>query len=141
MHYKRLAKYGTTDLPKRDQQYKRKCLVCDDLVGDGARGYCSKHYQSWKRYGDPLRSEANSAERATRSKRTYLRVAADKLGRELQPGEFVHHINMDGRDHRPANLHVFPDGASHMRAHHSLNRLVKRLLEAGVIRFEDGEYR
>lgn len=58
------------------------------------------------------------------------------LGRPLAATEVVHHINMDGRDNRPENLHLFSTGSAHGRAHGSLNRVVARLLADGVIRFD-----
>lgn len=31
--------------------YPKKCAVCEGV--QFRRGFCSKHYQRWKKYGDP----------------------------------------------------------------------------------------
>lgn len=44
-------------------------------------------------------------------------VAAGSLGRDLLPGEVVHHINNDKTDDRPENLQVFASHAEHAALH------------------------
>lgn len=44
-------------------------------------------------------------------------VAENMLGRLLQPGEVVHHINGDKHDNRPENLMVFKSQNDHMAYH------------------------
>lgn len=72
----------------------------------------------------------------------HIDIVERRIGRRLQPGEQVHHINLNPADNRPDNLYLCGSGAAHNRAHASLSRLVSGLLERGAIRFDTttGEY-
>ena len=61
-------------------------------------------------------------------------VAMIKLGRNLNPGEVVHHINGNGRDNRPENLEVMQRGA-HNICHFKLpidGERIKQLADQGI---------
>ncbi len=47
---------------------QRTCSVNDCGEPHIARGWCWNHYQSWRRYGDPLTVERRKAERATQKR-------------------------------------------------------------------------
>jgi hypothetical protein len=53
-------------------------------------------------------------------------VAEQKIGRELKPGEMVHHINGNKQDNRPENLEVVGDTAEHFFLHRKLNTGLKK---------------
>lgn len=47
----------------------------------------------------------------------HRRVAEQKLGRPLRPGEVVHHIDGDKHNNDPSNLMIFSSQADHARWH------------------------
>lgn len=54
----------------------------------------------------------------TYGRHTHRIVAEQMLGRELRPGEVVHHIDRNKRNNSPENLMVFETQADHFRWHH-----------------------
>lgn len=49
-------------------------------------------------------------------------VAAKMLGRDLKPGEVVHHMDFNIRNPEPANLMIFPSNSAHTKYHNALRR-------------------
>ena len=60
--------------------------------------------------------------------RVHRLIAEQQLGRPLEPGEVVHHVNGDRSDNRLENLQVLPSQGHHM-ALEQLQRKVKRGVE------------
>ena len=61
--------------------------------------------------------------------RVHRLLAEQQLGRPLEPGEVVHHVNGDRSDNRLENLQVLPSQGHHM-ALEQLQRKVKRGVES-----------
>jgi hypothetical protein len=98
----------------------------------------------WRSHGGQLASERGRAVRCYNQRSSGLpqrvmehrAVAEEMLGRQLKPGEIVHHINCDKTNNDPGNLHVLPGRAEHALAHHSLNALVAELMASGAIVYD-----
>lgn len=57
---------------------------------------------------------------------THRRMAVFKLGRQLRPGEVVHHIDGNKRNNDPKNLMIFESQKAHAKYHQELIRAAKR---------------
>jgi hypothetical protein len=117
----------------------RKCCIdgCCKQVEFITAELCGMHAQRVRRYGDPNYLTPEDVRRANNRaaqmvvypsiKGAYAkyhgrhehRVVAERmLGRPLQRGEIVHHIDGNRRNNNPANLQVMTQ-SEHMRLHHA----------------------
>lgn len=63
-------------------------------------------------------------------------IMEEHIGRRLERGERVHHINCDKRDNRIENLHLFTSPVAHIQTHAQLESLIAELLSRGCILFD-----
>jgi hypothetical protein len=118
----------------------KQCCIdgCQNDTSKGARGMCGLHAQRMRRYGDPnfitpeaQRRANNRAAQLARfdaiKENTYRKfygrhehriIAEQMLGRPLERGEIVHHIDGDKHNNNPANLKVMTQ-SEHMKLHKS----------------------
>jgi transposase-like protein len=145
-------------LPISQSEYERR-LAAGESQASIARsiGVCNDTMTHWRRrWGlPPLRARRAKGVSATafrwRDRHGYIQVptpqgsrrrgsrvgehilvAEAALGRELAPGEVVHHINCRRDDNRRENLLVLTR-SEHVRLHATLESLVGDLMERGVI--------
>jgi hypothetical protein len=67
-------------------------------------------------------------------------VMYESIGRFLEKGEVVHHINGNKLDNRIENLHLFSSVSKHRQAHNSLEDIAMELVKQGVIVFDGSKY-
>lgn len=70
----------------------------------------------------------------------HVKIVAKRIGRALKKGEIVHHIDMTRTNNNLSNLFLCSSRAEHQITHHSLNKLVKSLLDQKMIKFKGGKY-
>jgi hypothetical protein len=116
---------------------KTKCSIdgCFSDTSKGGNGYCGKHAQRNRRYGDPMyitpenvramKSRMAQLENKEAQKNTYKkfygkhehRIIGEQIaGRKLKSDEHVHHINGDKHNNHPSNLMIL-SAKDHAKLH------------------------
>ena len=65
---------------------------------------------------------------------------SEHLGRPIERGEIIHHIDTDKTNNKIENLYLCSNNSEHGKVHRSINKLIKPLLEKGIIIFDNGKY-
>ena len=92
-----------------------------------AKGYCSKHWQRFKKFGDPLFTKIREhgmgsiqdgyVRRGKNLKLDHVRIVEEVLGVTLPKGVVVHHMDCNGLNNEKTNLVVCQDQAYHALLH------------------------
>jgi hypothetical protein len=65
----------------------------------------------------------------------HILIIEELIGRGLELGEIVHHIDFDSSNNEPSNLYLCKNNSEHNKAHTSINILIRSLLERKIIMF------
>jgi len=62
------------------------------------------------------------------------------LGRLPSKREPIHHIDLDRTNYHISNLFLTKNHSHHQKVHSNLTKLIKVLIEKGIVKFKDGKY-
>jgi len=131
-HTKKTKKnIGTKSRLKFTPKYKKEHYQ-DKFDGNKKRAI--NGYILIKNYCHPNRNSRNDI-------LEHILVMSQFLGRPLNKGEIVHHIDGDRTNNNISNLYLYANRSKHAQVRSSLYRLVKPLLKKGIIVFDAGEYK
>lgn len=113
-----------------------KCAIAECDKDAYCRGWCTTHYERWRKYRDPLMMRQREHHAGGPSGRGYwqtmidgrriqdqVRVAERVLGRRLPKGAVVHHADENPLNNEPSNLVICPSTAYHALLHTRLRAL------------------
>lgn len=66
----------------------------------------------------------------------HVMVMADYLGRMIQPGECIHHLNRKPSDNRIENLVLCPEPKDHNAIHRAMEHFVEDLIKEGRVEYD-----
>lgn len=108
----------------------KTCSIKDCTNKHYAMGWCEKHHGRWRRYGDPEklltapRGSAINAQgyRNYGGRLEHVEVAEKAIGRKLNSGEVVHHVDENKTNNNSSNLVICSIGY-HKVIHQRTNAL------------------
>jgi hypothetical protein len=69
----------------------------------------------------------------------HILVVEKNIGRYINDGEIIHHIDLDKKNNDISNLYI-TNRSEHLKIHHQLELLAVEMMKAGLIKFNNGKY-
>ena len=138
-----------TDIGKK---YKvSKVCICRHLKRLGINQECpigkkGKEHSQWKG-GRGLKSGYWTVHNPTHPRALkigrvweHLLIMEKHLGRYIQKSEPIHHIDFNRQNNKIENLYLCKNNSEHQRVKKTLNEIVGKLVNKGIIKFKNGKY-
>jgi hypothetical protein len=120
------------------------CELCGVKIDPRAKRcvQCKKHGSKYKTKGGYIliRNRKHPNRNHNNDVLEHIMVMSDSIGRPINKGEVVHHVNFIKNDNRIENLYLFNNIGEHGRCSKGIFKLIATLLDSGIIEFKDGEY-
>ena len=70
----------------------------------------------------------------------HLLIMEKHIGRYIKKSEPIHHIDFNRQNNKIENLYLCKDSSEHQRLSKSVNKIVGKLVNKGIIKFKNGKY-
>ena len=142
------------DFHKGKKYEERKCLNCGKVFKVEAwrkQRFCSRKCgidfnrgkPKWippKSKGKKIRNRPERKLKDGRRIALHRYLMEEKINRQLDPKEQVHHKDIDFTNNNIENLWLYKNGREHTQGHKSLEKLVSSLMKDKIIGFKNGKY-